>query len=235
MKKDAYYFPHDSNAKDDPKSIILIEELGLEGYGIFWVLVETLRDQTDYKAKLRIIPGLARRYNTTSEKMKAVVARYDLFEIENDEFFYSKSLIHRMLPLDQKREKARIAGKKSAEKRFKKFLKPSKITSPTTDVQRSFNAGSTDVQPVKQNIVDESKEKKSSSGRFTPPMLHDVQVYMKEKGGNVSEAERFFDFYESKGWLVGKAKMKDWKAAVRNWVSRNKEQKTNQTTYEFFQ
>ena len=42
MSKDAYYFSHDSNAKDDPKCMVLIDQLGLEGYGIFWVLIETL-------------------------------------------------------------------------------------------------------------------------------------------------------------------------------------------------
>ena len=42
-----------------------------------------------------------------------------------------------------------------------------------------------------------------------------------EHGYNV-DAERFVDFYRSKGWLVGKNKMKDWKAAVRSWHSRNK-------------
>lgn len=110
MKKDAYYFPHDSNAKDDPDCMILIEELGLEGYGIFWVLVETLRDQENYKAPLKIIPGLARRYNTTSEKMKAVVVRYNLFIIEEEAFFYSEALIKKMEPLKRKRKIKRVNG-----------------------------------------------------------------------------------------------------------------------------
>jgi hypothetical protein len=73
MKKDAYWFSHDSNAKDDPKSMKLIDQLGLEGYGIYWVLIETLRDQPEYRYPLDMIPILARRYNTSGEKMKAVV------------------------------------------------------------------------------------------------------------------------------------------------------------------
>ena len=39
MSKDCYYFPHDSNAKDDPKCVLMIEQLGMEGYGIYWMLV----------------------------------------------------------------------------------------------------------------------------------------------------------------------------------------------------
>jgi len=46
--KNAYYFSHDSNAKDDPKCVLLIEQLGLEGYGIYWILIEILRDQPGY-------------------------------------------------------------------------------------------------------------------------------------------------------------------------------------------
>jgi hypothetical protein len=69
MAKDAYYFSHDSNAKDDPKCVLLIEQLGLEGYGIFWMLIETLRDQPGYKYPIALISALARRYNTTAEKV----------------------------------------------------------------------------------------------------------------------------------------------------------------------
>lgn len=52
--------------------------------------------------------------------------------------------------------------------------------------------------------------------RFTPPTVEEVQAYCRERKNNV-DAQRFVDFYSAKGWLVGKSKMKDWKAAVRTW------------------
>lgn len=52
--------------------------------------------------------------------------------------------------------------------------------------------------------------------RFVPPSLSEIRDYCQERRNNV-DPEKFFDFYESKGWLVGKNKMKDWRAAVRNW------------------
>lgn len=116
--KDAYYFPHDSNAKDDPKCVLLIEQLGLEGYGIYWMLVETLRDQPEYKYPVSLLPALARRYNTTAEKVKTVVSNYGLFSIENDMIFYSDSLIRRMEPLNERRLKLSEAGKKGNEIRW---------------------------------------------------------------------------------------------------------------------
>lgn len=57
--------------------------------------------------------------------------------------------------------------------------------------------------------------------RFTPPTADDVRTYAREKGFSI-DAERFVDFYASKGWKVGSTPMKDWKAAVRNWVSRDR-------------
>jgi hypothetical protein len=59
--------------------------------------------------------------------------------------------------------------------------------------------------------------KKESAPRFHPPSVDEVRAYAIEKGYNV-DAERFVDFYTSKGWKVGSAPMKDWKAAVRNWA-----------------
>ena len=61
----------------------------------------------------------------------------------------------------------------------------------------------------------------SPKGGFKPPTLEEVQAYCAERG-NLVDAQSFVDFYESKGWYVGKNKMKDWKAAVRTWERRNK-------------
>ena len=62
-------------------------------------------------------------------------------------------------------------------------------------------------------------EKKSS--RFSPPTPDEVRAYAEEKGLSV-DADRFVDFYSSKGWMVGKTQMKDWKAAVRNWARQDR-------------
>ena len=60
-------------------------------------------------------------------------------------------------------------------------------------------------------------------GRFTPPTPEEVRAYATEKGYNI-DADRFVDFYQMKDWMVGKNKMKDWRAAVRTWVKRDKEE-----------
>ena len=61
---------------------------------------------------------------------------------------------------------------------------------------------------------------KHSGKRFTKPTVEDIRSYCTERDNGV-DAQRFYDFYESKGWLIGKNPMKDWKAAVRTWEQRN--------------
>jgi hypothetical protein len=73
---------------------------------------------------------------------------------------------------------------------------------------------------IKETPLKGSKEKRT---RFSPPTVEEVEAYCKERGNNVS-AQRFVDFYASKGWKVGQNPMKDWKACVRTWEQRDSAQ-----------
>ena len=79
--------------------------------------------------------------------------------------------------------------------------------------------------------LDLDKDSKGKTSRFTPPTLEEVTNYCKERKNNV-DPQRFIDFYESKGWMIGKNKMKDWKAAVRNWEKTERKSKTPDFTAE---
>ena len=72
-----------------------------------------------------------------------------------------------------------------------------------------------------QDRLGEDRKGKYKREAFKPPSLDDVRSYCKERGNKV-DPEKFVNFYESKGWMVGKNKMKDWKAAVRTWEKRDK-------------
>lgn len=72
-----------------------------------------------------------------------------------------------------------------------------------------------------KKVINNKKEKElsydnSKKKKFEPPSVFEVQEYCFERNNNI-DAQAFVDFYESKGWMVGKTKMKDWKAAVRTW------------------
>lgn len=126
MANAAYWFKHDTNAKDDYKSMLLIDQLGLEGYGIYWVLIETLREQEGYRYPMAMLPILAKRYGTSGEKMRAVVSSYGLFEIFEDDSFTSPALVRRMDEYESLCQKRRAigaaGGRKKAENRTKNLL-----------------------------------------------------------------------------------------------------------------
>ncbi len=229
MRKDAYYFPHDSNAKDDPKCVELIESLGLEGYGSYWVLVETLREQPNYKYPLKLIPALARRYNTTPDKLKAVISHYGLFKIHNDEFFFSESLIQRMEQYENKKELARLAGIKSGEARKIKALQ---YNEKRTDVEQTLNEKRTDVEQREEirrdkkkeedNIVNKKKENivcEKHTEHYQLILLKSEYENLSKKFGNnkVDEMIETIKTY-SKDYLK---KYSSFSRLIENWLKRD--------------
>ena len=98
-----------------------------------------------------------------------------------------------------------------------------------------------DIKVEKEKKLREKKKKKEeevssiqstnisekSSSRFLKPTLEETQIYFLEKNFPEIEAQRFFNYFESNGWLVGgRTKMKDWKAAARNWMLNTKKFKS---------
>ena len=73
----------------------------------------------------------------------------------------------------------------------------------------------------REELKDYRKETPKAT-RFTPPTLEEVQAYITENNFIV-DAQKFIDYYQSNGWIVGKAKMKDWKATIRGWERREQE------------
>lgn len=62
----------------------------------------------------------------------------------------------------------------------------------------------------------DKNDKNNKNNIFIPPTLEEVISYCKERNNSV-DPQKWYDFYESKGWMIGKNKMKNWKAAVRTW------------------
>ena len=101
MAKEAYYFSHDANSRNDPKILSMMLDYGVEGYGMFWIVVENLREQSEYKLKHNksTYRALAMQMHKTVEEVKnyinECINEYELFETD-DENFYSVSLLRRM-------------------------------------------------------------------------------------------------------------------------------------------
>lgn len=82
------------------------------------------------------------------------------------------------------------------------------------------------------NNVNNSNKDIYVDHKFKPPTLDEVKRYCLERKNNV-DAEKWHNFYSSKGWMVGKNKMKDWRAAVRTWERGDKQQATPRVDKDF--
>lgn len=112
MKKDAYWFPHYCNARNDRKIKRLRKELGLEGYGIFFMLLETLRDQSDLKYPMDDLDLLSEEFGTSEQKLRIVICSYGLFEIDKEEKFFSPKLLVYLQPYFERTQRAKRAALK---------------------------------------------------------------------------------------------------------------------------
>lgn len=86
----------------------------------------------------------------------------------------------------------------------------------TECIQDVYKVETQDRLELGEGRLELEQGKNSTAKRFTPPTVEEVRAYCIERGNNIN-AEHFIDYYTSNGWLVGKNKMKDWKAAIRTW------------------
>lgn len=112
MKNKSYYFSHDYNAANDTKVLFLRHQLGMEGYGIYWFIIERLADAGG-KLPLELIPVLAMQMQTTDIKVKGVIMQFDLFSINEGEFWSERLNDHLGL-----RAKLSQSGKNGAISRW---------------------------------------------------------------------------------------------------------------------
>lgn len=104
-------------------------------------------------------------------------------------------------------------------------------TQPVPQVTRTRHASDTQVTTNNNDNNGNNDNNVNKSKRFTPPSLDEIIALFIEKQSTKIEAEKFFYFYESKNWMVGKNKMKSWKASVGGWIARNKSEEIKEVGY----
>ena len=107
-------------------------------------------------------------------------------------------------------------GSKEIEHRYIKIMKGGVTEKDNPLYQKTLKSNTTNTN---NNLTD------SNIKRFKKPHVFDVATYCNKRNNNI-DPEAFYDFYESKDWMIGKSKMKDWKAAVRTWEKNEKKNKT---------
>lgn len=207
MAKDTFYFSHDYGSRNDPKLQRLMMVHGMSGIGIFWCLVEVMYEQ-EGRIMQTHCDGIAFALHINKDALLSVLNDFDLFLFDG-ECYQSNSINER---LDQRKQRSIIASK-SAQKRW-----------------GNANALPMQCQPnaIKEK---ESKEKESKVNNLLSvklPNINDIEARCIQINLPVEEGRKFYDYYQSNGWMVGKNKMKSWVHALSNW-NRNFNEKQQQT------
>ncbi|MDR1089678.1 MAG: DUF4373 domain-containing protein [Prevotella sp.] len=157
MKNAGYFFSHDFNARNDEKLISIRLKHGMEGYGVYFAILERLGESSQY---IHVIDYNIISYDlrVSNSLVKSIIEDFGLFEFTEDgKHFYSVRFSERMKPLDNMREQRSQAGKKSAEKRKN---------------NRVFNDRSTTVQrPLPKNPTEERRGDKIREDKNKPPII----------------------------------------------------------------
>lgn len=215
MKKDAYYFPHFSNARNDAKLVRLRRIYGIEGYGIFFMLLEVLREQTEFKLPLNSIEDLAYEWHVSKEKILSIVNDFDLFEITDNKFFSPKLVLY-LQPYIEKSNRAR----KAALKRW-------------DNANALPEHNKSNASKVKKSKVKESKLKKSIENKpinfsdlENTQWFESILRYLKNKI-SLNELKDYWQDYQNAmiadGDLYRDAT--EYRAHFRNWVKKQIESK----------
>jgi Domain of unknown function (DUF4373) len=113
----AYWFDHDYNARNDDRILELRAEFGAEGYGVFWMIIETMAENTNGGVKATLIGGLSLGYGVTKDRLIAIIdfcTKMGLFYEEHGVIFSRRLMEHK-----SKRKTLSDAGLKGAEARWK--------------------------------------------------------------------------------------------------------------------
>ena len=206
------YFPHDVYAASDPKIEPILLLYGAKGYAFYFLHLEYIYRSNSLEfdisdAETREV--IAQKLHISAEEYERILQtslKKNLFDktyYDDTHKLTSNGVKKRASSVFEKRDKMRLAYE-----------------------QRISAAETTHIKESKEK---KSKVKESNIlGKFIPPTIEQVKTYCTERKNQV-DAEKWIDFYTSKNWMIGKNKMKDWKAAVRTWEHNNISQQQSKT------
>lgn len=245
----ADYFSHDIDMRNDIKVKALRRKFSHTGYAVWCFMLEYLTDCTNFEFDYDEVSQelLASDFDVPVAELREIIdysVKIGLLQHEDGKIFSAahKRRFVRMLEVRQRRaEAARRNGRKGGNPNFKKG-QPNpyyRTTESVMEDNQNITQEITEDNPiVEQSNVEQSRVKKQketpkgekkTASRFSAPTVDEVRAYAQEKGYNI-DPEHFVDYYTSNGWRVGRNPMKDWRATVRTWASRDRAQTPVQGT-----
>jgi hypothetical protein len=234
MSKEAYYFSHDSNARHDPKILALRSDYNIQGYGIYWVVIEMLREQENFK-----LPKKEYIYNAIAMQVQCkdfandnakqfvldCINKYELLE-ENETHFWSNSLLKRMDKKNELSEKRR----QSARARWDKTndTNDSQESINSNAMQKNANAMQSDARKGKE--IKEIKVNETKKDINKIPFADTVFLTQEEYDKLVKDfGKTLIDDYIERldEWQTNNPKKKklDHNKTIRNWIKKHQQEK----------
>ena len=201
--KNSQYFLHDCCARNNAKMLSLTADKGLEGYGAYWMLLEYLREQSDYCMPLSLLPSLAKQLGKFTQWVEELVCNYGLFVLTDDGRFTSKGLQQRMKPLENKRKARDAKAEKAARKKAQNSNTNSSFSAAQkTETNEKNSAKNVENAPLQladnERVANVSLEEK----RIEEKRIEEIK--RKEKEATASEKESSSSGSKSsfwEGWL----------------------------------
>lgn len=161
MKELTSYFPHDSNARNSDKLIRLRMRHKASGYGVFFMILERLREEPEYMS-VKDYNMIAFDLREDASLIKSVIEDFGLFVFTEDgKYFYSESFKKRMGYKDDKSKKRSEAGKKGVAKRWGE--KESEIANATEFIANATENDSNAIAKVEKTIASKGKKRKENN------------------------------------------------------------------------
>lgn len=228
MKNSTYYFSHDYNANSDTKILFMRQQLGMEGYGIYWFLIEKLADSGGY-LPLKIIPVLAMQMHTTEVKVKGVIESFELFEITDNQFFSIRLLMHLDL-----RNSLSESGKKGAKTRWKNGEDNMEANREAIgEAIGEANAKESKGKEIKGKEIKESNTHALKNSNLfrqpTIPTLEEVQMFFVQSGGTKEMATIFFEKNSAVGWFLKGSPITNFRNLVPSFITNFKANESKST------
>ena len=214
------YFSHDSNARNSDKLIPLRASMGVEGYGIYFMLLERLREEPDYMS-VKDYNMLAFDFRVDAAKVKSVVENFGLFAFTEDgKCFYSEGFTRRMSVKDNKSEKARLSALSRWEKceRNANAMRTHEKVDAIKVKKSKENNNSLSLSPSHEVENAESGEDIGGVSAAEKESFFEILFFRNFKNPQ-KEVERLIDHYSAVGWRRhGDIRaVRDKTALARNW------------------
>lgn len=204
------WFKHDTSALSDAKIEKVIMKYGIEGYGLYFACLE-------------IIAGNLSNENITFElEHDAEILAYK-FKIDSNKIEEMMKYFVNLGLFSINEINGRITCVKLANRVDSSLIKNPQLLRIKKGIQEDSRRFEIAQENASQIRLDKIRIEKKEESRFAPPSIEELQKHLDENNIKCFTALQFIDFYSSKGWMIGKNKMKDWRAAVRTWQRRHNE------------